>query len=85
MEKGLNFCKKIPIYLIKAYRYCLSPLLGNCCRFYPTCSAYAIEAIATHGVWRGFYLTLKRLARCQPFSAGGYHPVPGVRPTCPEK
>jgi putative membrane protein insertion efficiency factor len=63
------------IGLIAAYRYCISPLLGSNCRFYPTCSEYAREAIETHGVLRGTWMTVRRLGRCHPFHAGGYDPV----------
>ncbi|MCW2621078.1 MAG: yidD [Frankiales bacterium] len=64
---------------IRAYRRVLSPLLPARCRFAPTCSAYAVEALHTHGVLRGSWLTLRRLACCQPFHPGGYDPVPPVR------
>lgn len=64
------------IALVKVYQFTLSPLLGRQCRFYPTCSWYALEALRTHGGVKGGWLTLRRLARCQPFSAGGYDPVP---------
>ncbi|MCI4626519.1 MAG: membrane protein insertion efficiency factor YidD [Candidatus Magnetoovum sp. WYHC-5] len=63
------------IQLIKTYRYFISPLFPQSCRFTPTCSEYAIEAFSKKGVFKGFYLTVKRVARCQPFSAGGYDPV----------
>jgi putative membrane protein insertion efficiency factor len=62
--------------LIQLYRWTLSPLLGPRCRFAPSCSAYALEAIDTHGPWRGALLALKRLARCHPWHEGGYDPVP---------
>lgn len=62
--------------LIKAYRYALSPLMGNNCRFHPSCSAYALEAIEEHGALRGSYLALRRLLRCHPWHQGGYDPVP---------
>ena len=67
---------KLPIHL---YRWFLSPFLGRQCRFHPTCSAYALEAIDTHGVWRGSGLALKRLARCQPWGGAGHDPVPEAR------
>ena len=68
--------KRILIVLIGAYRYLLSPFLGNNCRFYPSCSHYAQEAIETHGLARGFWLSLRRISRCHPWHAGGVDPVP---------
>ena len=62
--------------LIKVYQWMISPLLGPRCRFYPTCSHYAIEAIDRHGAWRGTRLALKRLVKCHPFHEGGLDPVP---------
>ncbi len=67
----------LPIY---TYRLLVSPLLPKCCRFHPSCSAYAIKAIGKHGVFGGSYLTLRRLAKCQPFHEGGFDPVPEVLP-----
>jgi len=64
------------VALIKAYRYVLSPLLGNRCRFYPSCSHYAEEALARHGLMRGGWLALRRLSRCHPWHPGGVDPVP---------
>jgi uncharacterized protein len=63
--------------LIRAYQLALSPLIGPCCRFYPSCSQYGIEAIGTHGSLRGTWLTLKRISRCHPWHEGGFDPVPG--------
>lgn len=68
--------RKVLVYLIRAYRYLVSPLLGNNCRFYPSCSSYAEEAIARHGAVRGAWLALRRLLRCHPFHEGGCDPVP---------
>nr|WP_067911281.1 membrane protein insertion efficiency factor YidD [Actinomadura rubrobrunea] len=62
--------------LVRAYRRFLSPLLGQQCRFYPTCSAYSLEALQTHGALRGTWLTVRRIGRCHPFHRGGYDPVP---------
>ncbi|WP_018650812.1 membrane protein insertion efficiency factor YidD [Actinobacillus capsulatus] len=59
------------------YRYCISPLIGPRCRFYPTCSTYAVEAIKLHGAVKGGWLATKRIARCHPWSEGGEDPVPG--------
>jgi len=64
---------------IRAYRLLLSPWLGHACRFQPSCSAYAIEALETHGPLRGLWLTLNRLARCNPWGGSGYDPVPPTR------
>ena len=66
----------ISVLLIKLYRYLISPVLPNACRFYPTCSQYAIEALQKHGLLRGGLLSIKRILRCHPFCAGGYDPVP---------
>ncbi|WP_103044324.1 membrane protein insertion efficiency factor YidD [Comamonas faecalis] len=66
--------------LVRAYRLLLSPWLGSSCRFEPTCSAYALQALERHGAAAGSYLTLKRLARCQPWCDGGCDPVPQERP-----
>lgn len=62
--------------MIRLYQKTLSKLKPPCCRFYPTCSAYGIDALRRFGAVRGGCLTLKRIARCNPFSAGGYDPVP---------
>jgi len=62
--------------LIRAYRYLISPMLGPSCRFYPSCSCYAEEALQTHGALRGSYLAARRILRCHPWHPGGYDPVP---------
>ena len=67
---------KVLIAFIKAYRLVLSPWLGQQCRFHPTCSQYALEAVEQHGPYRGSWLSLKRLASCHPWHAGGIDPVP---------
>jgi putative membrane protein insertion efficiency factor len=64
---------------IRAYRALVSPLLGQRCRFHPSCSAYAVEAVERHGVARGFWLAVRRVARCHPLHPGGYDPVPAPR------
>jgi putative membrane protein insertion efficiency factor len=63
-------------FLIRAYQLLLSPFLGSHCRFTPSCSAYAVEAIEQHGALRGSWLAIKRIGRCHPFCDGGYDPVP---------
>jgi len=65
------------LLLVQIYRYTLSPLLGVNCRYTPTCSAYAIEALQKHGAFRGSALAAKRIARCHPWGGSGYDPVPG--------
>lgn len=65
---------------IRAYRLILSPWLGHACRYQPTCSAYALEALERHGALRGGWLTVRRLARCHPWGGRGYDPVPGADP-----
>lgn len=64
------------IALIKLYQWIVSPMLGPKCRFTPTCSQYAIEALKKHGVFKGLWLTVKRLSRCHPWGGHGYDPVP---------
>lgn len=66
---------------IQCYRLLISPLIGTNCRFEPSCSRYAIEAIRLHGALKGGYLTANRLMRCHPFGGCGYDPVPGTEPT----
>lgn len=68
------------IAMVKAYRLLLSPWLGSACRFEPTCSRYALDALEHHGAAAGSYLTLRRLARCHPWCEGGHDPVPLERP-----
>ena len=67
---------KLPILL---YRYTLSPLIGQRCRHLPTCSEYALDAIDRNGAWRGFWLTLSRVARCHPWGTSGFDPAPIIR------
>lgn len=78
----LAFIVRVPqrllIALVQAYRLLLSPWLGSACRFTPTCSAYALEALQTHGAGRGSLLTVHRLMRCHPWCAGGHDPVPAA-------
>lgn len=64
------------IVVVRGYQLWISPLLPAACRYYPTCSAYAIEALERHGVINGSWLAIRRIARCHPFRPGGYDPVP---------
>ncbi|MFK7915372.1 MAG: membrane protein insertion efficiency factor YidD [Pseudomonadales bacterium] len=79
---------RLLLWLIHGYQRLLSPMLGGQCRFHPTCSCYAAQALAEHGAVRGSGLTLWRLLRCQPFAAGGFDAVPkrtgpGDKPAAP--
>ncbi|HMT03468.1 MAG TPA: membrane protein insertion efficiency factor YidD [Burkholderiales bacterium] len=67
---------KIIIFPIKLYQLCLSPYLPKTCRYYPTCSEYAIIAINKYGIIRGLFISIKRILRCQPFAGSGNDPVP---------
>jgi putative membrane protein insertion efficiency factor len=71
---------RLPIALLRGYQRWVSPALPPTCRFYPTCSAYAIEALQVHGLLRGSWLTVRRLLRCAPWHPGGVDPVPPRRP-----
>lgn len=62
--------------LLQTYKYLISPLIGQNCRFYPSCSDYAREAVERHGVVRGLWLALRRVGRCHPWNSGGFDPVP---------
>ncbi|HSX11459.1 MAG TPA: membrane protein insertion efficiency factor YidD [Chlamydiales bacterium] len=68
--------KSLVIFLIRFYQAALSPFVGHCCRFYPTCSEYAAEAVAKHGAVRGSWLSIRRVCRCHPLHRGGSDPVP---------
>jgi putative membrane protein insertion efficiency factor len=68
--------KKLLLNLLKAYQYAISPLLGRNCRYFPSCSDYAVEAVEKHGAMKGSWLSAKRVCRCHPWHPGGYDPVP---------
>ena len=68
--------RTILILFVRGYQVSLGPLLPPSCRYYPSCSAYAIEALEKHGALRGSWLAIRRIARCHPFRPGGYDPVP---------
>lgn len=70
--------KHLLILFLRGYRAVISPLYGNVCRYYPTCSAYALRAVETHGALKGSWLAARRLLRCHPWADGGYDPVPGT-------
>lgn len=67
---------RVLIWLVKAYQFGLSPMLGSHCRFTPTCSRYAIEALQAYGALRGSWLALRRVLRCHPWHPGGHDPIP---------
>ncbi|MEE1166818.1 MAG: membrane protein insertion efficiency factor YidD [Treponema sp.] len=71
-----NFIKKFFCLIIRFYQKYISPLHRPCCRFYPTCSQYGLEAIKKYGPGKGTFFTMKRILRCNPFCKGGYDPVP---------
>jgi putative membrane protein insertion efficiency factor len=73
--------KQLLIGLLRAYRATISPLYGQVCRYHPSCSAYALEAVGRHGAMRGTVLSVRRLGRCHPWAAGGYDPVPAPNAT----
>lgn len=70
--------KYVLIWLLRAYRLVVSPLYGQVCRYHPSCSAYALDAVTRFGSVRGGWLAARRLVRCHPWAAGGYDPVPTV-------
>lgn len=75
-----NWPRALLIGAVRAYRFFLSPWLGSACRFEPTCSAYALQALERHGAMAGAALTMARVVRCHPWCAGGFDPVPVAPP-----
>ena len=71
----MNIFTQLIIKLIKCYKFLLSPLIGDSCRFFPTCSDYSIQSLKTFGFFKGIYLSLKRILSCHPWSNGGFDPV----------
>lgn len=67
--------KRLAIYIIRLYQRFISPIFPSCCRFYPTCSEYAIQALEKHGLLKGIYLAIRRVLKCHPFHPGGYDPL----------
>jgi uncharacterized protein len=72
--------KYVLVALLRIYQYTISPLYGPVCRYHPSCSTYAVQAVSEYGTFKGSWLAIRRLARCHPWAAGGYDPVP-ARPT----
>lgn len=79
-DKFVKACRRVAIFpfvvLVRFYQLCISPLTPAACRFTPTCSQYALEALRKHGLIKGLWLTVRRLARCHPWGGSGYDPVP---------
>jgi len=73
--------RRILVTLIRAYQWLLSPFLGQNCRYHPSCSHYAVEAVERHGPVRGTWMALRRVGRCHPWHEGGYDPVPPAAPS----
>jgi len=70
---------KIAVFLVRLYQLCIRPLIGQSCRFYPSCSEYTIEALEKYGVLKGSWLGIKRIVRCNPWNSGGHDPLEGKR------
>lgn len=75
----MNWGQRASLLAVRAYQLAIAPFSGGACRFEPSCSAYALEAIARHGAWRGVWLALRRIGRCHPWAEAGLDPVPAAR------
>ena len=71
----MNIFTYLLIKLIKCYKFLISPILGNSCRYFPSCSEYSLEALKTYGLLKGLFLSLKRILSCHPWGSGGFDPV----------
>jgi hypothetical protein len=76
IKKSLSLLAEILVFPIKLYKWFISPLLPSTCRYQPTCSTYAIQALRKHGPFKGFYLAARRILRCHPWGGHGHDPVP---------
>ena len=74
--------RQLLIWMLRGYRFAISPLYGQVCRYHPSCSSYALEAVTRHGAGHGSWLAVRRLGRCHPWAAGGYDPVPAADASC---
>ena len=79
MVKNNSLASRLLIAVIRVYQYAIGPLLGQRCRFHPTCSSYALSALKNHPFFYGCFLVFKRLLRCHPWTTGGFDPVPKSR------
>ncbi|MDQ1289831.1 MAG: uncharacterized protein QG622_3397 [Actinomycetota bacterium] len=88
LKQVLGIVRRLPALVLigffMAWRLLASPTYGQTCRFYPSCSAYGVEAVKVHGAWRGALLTVRRIGRCHPWNPGGYDPVPPTSRTAPD-